>query len=310
MLELQDRFRGTLLGVAIGDALGAPFEGQLPGDWPTLLQRQQELVPRRYTDDTHMTIGMAESLTARGGFDGADMVTVWARHFAEEPWRGYGAGPPQIFRLIAQGMAWDQAGHTLFGGAGSLGNGAAMRVAPAALLAFTDLEKVAHLARQTSMITHTHALGVEGAVLQAVTLAFLLQHPPGTALDVSALLTMLRTVAREPEYREKIDRIEALLPSGTPAEVIDQLGHGIAALESVPTAIYAFLRHRESFASVVIYAISLGGDADTIAAMAGALAGAYLGVTAIPAHWREQVEGAAYLQELADRLLALALPRA
>ncbi len=76
MLDLHATFRGTLLGVAIGDALGAPFEGQLPNDWLSLLQRQQELVPRQYTDDTHMTIGMAESLVAKGGFDGADMVTV------------------------------------------------------------------------------------------------------------------------------------------------------------------------------------------------------------------------------------------
>ncbi len=111
MLDLHTTFHGTLLGVAIGDALGAPFEGQLLNDWLSLLQRQQELVPRQYTDNTHMTIGMAESLVAKGGFDGADMVTVWARQFAEKPWRGYGAGPPQIFRLIDRGMAWNHAGH-------------------------------------------------------------------------------------------------------------------------------------------------------------------------------------------------------
>ena len=84
------------------------------------------------------------------------------------------------------------------------------------------------------------------------------------------------------------------------------LGNGVEAHESVPTAIYTFLRYPDSFADVVGYAISLGGDTDTIASMAGAVSGAYLGLDAIPEAWRENVEGSARLQELADSLHVLA----
>lgn len=304
--QLRARFRGALLGVAVGDALGAPFEGARLVGRADLERLEREPGPLRYTDDTHMTLGMAESLVERRGFDGAHMAAVFARNFAAEPRRGYGAGPPQVFRLIEGGVPWDQAGRALFGGSGSFGNGAAMRVAPAALLAFRDLQQVAWLARQTAVITHAHELGLEGAVLQAYAIALLLQHPPDIALDGRAFLDALRAYLRTPVYLEKLERIQALLPDSRREEVIAQLGNGIEAYEAVPAALYAFLRQAGSFAEVVAYAISLGGDTDTIASMAGALAGAHLGEQAIPAAWREQVEGAARLRELADALLLLA----
>jgi poly(ADP-ribose) glycohydrolase ARH3 len=303
---LRAKFRGALLGVAVGDALGAPFEGSRsvrPADLERL-RREPGLL--RYTDDTHMTLGMAESLVERRGFDGAHIASVFARNFAAEPWRGYGAAPPRVFRLLEQGVPWDQAGRTLFDGSGSFGNGAAMRVAPAALLAFRDLEEVAGLARQTSVITHTHELGLEGAALQACAIALLLQHPLAGPLDAHAFLDKLRIHMRAPLYAQKLQRIQGLLPDARREDVVAQLGNGIAAHEAVPAALYSFLRHAGTFPEVIAYAISLGGDTDTIASMAGALAGAHLGENAIPALWREQVEGAARLRELADALLPLA----
>jgi poly(ADP-ribose) glycohydrolase ARH3 len=113
---LGEMFRGALIGAAVGDALGAAFEG-LPSVKPAeLAQLEQEPGPLRYTDDTHMTLGMAQSLVERGGFDGPHMAGTFARNFEEEPWRGYGPGPPRVFRMLRQGVPWDQAGRALFGG--------------------------------------------------------------------------------------------------------------------------------------------------------------------------------------------------
>jgi poly(ADP-ribose) glycohydrolase ARH3 len=78
------------------------------------------------------------------------------------------------------------------------------------------------------------------------------------------------------------------------------------APRSVPTAIHCFLRHPESYPETVTYAISLGGDTDTIAAMAGAISGAYLGIEAIPFHWRVKLENKDYIETLAEDLAALA----
>jgi poly(ADP-ribose) glycohydrolase ARH3 len=250
-------------------------------------------------------LGVAESLVERRGFDGGHMAAVFARNFAAEPWRRYGAGPPQVFALLQQGVPWDQAARQLFEGAGSFGNGAAMRVAPVALMAFPDLEQVAALARQTALITHAHELGIEGAVLQACAIASRLHERPD-ALEPQAFLEALYGCVQVPVYREKLDMIQTLLPTADRRAVIERLGNGVAADEAVPTALYAFLRHPHAFAEAVTYAISLGGDTDTIASMTGALAGASLGMEAIPRRWRERVEGAARLRALADTLLYLA----
>ena len=92
--------------------------------------------------------------------------------------------------------------------------------------------------------------------------------------------------------------------------LVQQLGHGVEAFNSVPTAIFAFLSHPQDFASTVIYAVSLGGDTDTIASMAGAISGAYLGVEALPSQWQRQLENRAYILKLADRLWQIASARA
>jgi poly(ADP-ribose) glycohydrolase ARH3 len=306
--QLRSKFRGALLGVAIGDALGAPYEGT-PAELMPAIEMEKLLQGARtlsYTDDTHMTLGVAESLVDRRGFDGAHMASVFARNYNAEPWRGYGAGPPQVFRLIERGIPWDQGGTTLFGGTGSFGNGAAMRVAPAALLAFRDLSEVERLARSTSIITHSHELGIEGAVAQACAVALLVQERPGHGLAPYYLLRELRSRPSHPLYYAKLASIEALLSANDRREVIAQIGNGIAAQEAVPAALYSFLKHHNSFAQTVIAAIGLGGDTDTIASMAGALAGAYLGEGAIPEQWSERVEGKDRLRALADELLLLA----
>ena len=306
---LRDKFRGALVGAAVGDALGAPFEGAASVSWSTVEKLEREPGPLRYTDDTHMTLGVARSLVGRRGFDGDHMSTLLARNYMEEPWRGYGAGPPQVFHLLSQGVPWDQSGSRLFGGSGSYGNGAAMRVAPVALLGFHDMERVVSLARQTAVITHAHELGIDGAVLQACAITLALRHQSSEPVDSGAFLDRLSERVHSGVYQQKLERARSLLARGEPEgrrSVIAQLGNGISAFESVPTAIYAFLRRPESFKDVVTYAISLGGDTDTIASMAGALGGAYLGLTTIPAVWSNRVEGAAELLELADSSLLFA----
>jgi poly(ADP-ribose) glycohydrolase ARH3 len=308
--ELHDRFCGALLGTAIGDALGAPFEGVADVSSADMARLVSDARPLAYTDDTHMSLALAESLIARGGFDDDHLAATFARFYAEQPWRGYGPGPRQVFALLQEGMTWRAASQALYDGLGSLGNGAAMRVAPAALFAYQDLERVAWLARRTAMITHAHELGIEGAVLQACAIALVLQHPPGESFDASQFLETLRGLVGSLRYCQQLDALQELLPGGSLEDVVERLGHGVAAHEAVPSALYAFLRHRDDFAGAVLFAVRLGGDTDTIAAMTGALAGAHLGESAIPAPWRARVEDALRLREQAGHLLVLALSRA
>lgn len=304
--QMEKKFLGSLLGAAIGDALGASREGHALASQRELEAMPKILRPLRYTDDTHMTIGVAESLVECRGFDGAHMAQRFVNNYLAEPWRGYGPGPPRVFRLLRHGEAWDKAAAHIYPG-GSFGNGAAMRVSPVGLLFWNDPVKLREVACQTSLITHSHILGMEGAALQARAVALAVAEDPDNPLDVDSFITTLLDFTTEDAYLRKIARFASLLKHPEDREtVVEQLGHAIEAFESVPTAIFAFLSHPHDFVSTVIYAVSLGGDTDTIASMAGAISGAYLGIDAISAEWRKHLENQDYISELAGKLWQLA----
>lgn len=301
---MKSKFLGALVGTGVGDALGAPFEGRWqvsPEQVEAAAERLEALI---YTDDTHMMIGMTESLIKSEGFDGRDMTYTFIRNYELEPFRGYGPGPPRIFRAIRAGAAWDTTAQELYGG-GSFGNGSAMRIAPVGVFYYDDPAMLREVAHKSSQITHAHRLGKEGAALQAyaVALATKLEHK--TAFDQDNFLTKLTDFVEEVIYKEKLAKIKELIAQPDRARAAMELGNGIEAFNSVPSAIYSFLIHPDSFAQAVIHAVSLGGDTDTIGAMTGAIAGAYLGVEAIPNQWRDKLENRLYLTELAEKLWQL-----
>lgn len=294
---LTDRFRGALVGTAVGDALGAPTEGRYRVPAAYLESLDEDPPNLRFTDDTAMTLGVARSLVECSRFDGRHMAETLAAGYRREPWRGYGAGPPLVFAQLAAGVPWDQAGRTLFDGAGSYGNGAAMRVAPVALYAHPSQDTAAEVAHQTAIITHSHQEGIDGAVAQAVAITTLLSQT--SPIEPGALVSVLLTHVESSIFRDKLEFIDRHAGDRRLDEMADELGTGIAAHTSVPTALVCFLTKPNSFPDAVKAAIGLGGDTDTIGAMTGALAGAHLGLSAIPTGWRE-VEGAEELVSLAD----------
>jgi len=304
--QVRRKFLGSLLGTAIGDAMGASREGR------SMVSKHEIGVMARishrlhYTDDTHMTIGVAESLIECHGVDGAHMAGRFIENYLKEPRRGYGPGPPRVFRLIESGVPWDQAASRIYHG-GSFGNGAAMRVAPIGLFLWNNHAGLREAAYLSSVITHSHILGMEGAAIQAMAVALAVALNPDKPLDTQSFTSHLLDFTTEDVYRAKISKFGSLLEHPDERQkVVEQLGHGIEAFDSVPTAIFAFLAHPKDFASTIIYAVSLGGDTDTIASMAGAISGAYLGMDAIPSEWQEQVENRDYISELAGKLWQLA----
>lgn len=129
MTDLRDRFRGVLVGTAVGDALGRPVEGhRRPGlDYLDDMVGRLALLP--YSDDTVLTLAVVESLLERDGFDGADLAFRFAEAWQAEPHRGWGRNVVSVFDAVLRGLPWEEAAARQFGGEGSLGNGAAMRVA-------------------------------------------------------------------------------------------------------------------------------------------------------------------------------------
>lgn len=304
--DKPDRFRGCLLGLAVGDALGAPFEGMGAYDIYHGFGPVRGIVAKppvdvlTYTDDTQMMIAVAEVLARNGRIDGDALMAAFVENF--DPGRGYGQGARRVIEAARDGGDWRELARTLFPG-GSLGNGAAMRVAPVGLLFRNDLDRVWREAEQSALPTHQHPVGIEGAqlVALAVALAATADH-----FDRAAFFGELLARARTDEFRHQLAAAARL---GT-ADPLNAFGSSIRADRSVVTAIACFAASPSSFKDVITHAITLGDDTDTVAAMAGAISGAYLGAAAIPAHLPTLLEdgpkGRTYIGTLADQLLAAA----
>lgn len=289
-----------MVGVLLGDALGAGFEGH-PGPVPAVHVRRhlEASSPVDHTDDTAMTIAVVDSLLRCGGLDRDDLASAFVTHYQHEPWRGYGAGTAALLGRLATGADWDSEAAAQFGGRGSWGNGAAMRAAPFGLWA-TDPREAAELAASAAQVTHRHRHGVDAAGVQAAAVALALGRPTPRTTFVERL----RAICPNRELGERLDAALSLATrSCEPAQAAERLGTSVAALDAVPAAVCAFLRHPASFTDTVTFAIGMGGDTDTIASMAAAVSGAALGDHAIPAPWTGRSPTVAAMSRLADAVL-------
>ncbi|GAB7387568.1 hypothetical protein BSNK01_14050 [Bacillaceae bacterium] len=300
--------QGALLGAFVGDALGMPVEGwsreTIVETFGRLDRMEAGPLPRgSYTDDTQMMIALAKSLVECQGFVADHAARTFAEFYEEK--RGYGRGVTEILRRIQKGVPWSECGASVFP-EGSYGNGGAMRVAPLAIMYGKQRAQLLQAAERSARITHAHPLAVQGAVMQAVAVALAYQFRKRRPLPQRKFLHELkRAYDWDGTYRKKLQTVKRFLKNPPSAEeVIASLGNGTAAHESVPTAIYSFLRHSEDFKEAVCYAVNLGGDADTLGAMTGALAGAYLGVEAIPREWLEALENGKWGKDAVEKLAA------
>ncbi|WP_442485344.1 ADP-ribosylglycohydrolase family protein [Aeoliella sp. SH292] len=299
---LDERFIGSLLGLAVGDALGAHFEGRAAAYMTRTYSSAQELIDNPppgelwYTDDTQMMIGVAETLVECVRIDDRVLCRRFADNFL--PQRGYGRGARLVLEAMVDGHDHQYLAENLFPG-GSFGNGAAMRVAPVGLMFRDNHDELWEQARLSSLPTHVHPHGVEGAQVIAMAVA---------------VATKVETLDREAYFYEVSQRCTSLEFRGplTRAAKLDDLrdlglfGNGIEATDSVVTAVASFGLTPDSFAKTIGNVILLGGDTDTLAAMAGAISGAYLGVQGIPAHLVDRLEdrkqGKSFIEELAREL--------
>ncbi len=293
------RREGALLGTVVGDALGRPFEGTPSPDRALVAGLAQRIASPRawgHSDDGEMMLAVAESLAGCGAVDEAHLLATLAeRH---DPARGYGRGSRAAFRAWRAGASWRDAARACWED-GSRGNGASVRVAPVALLAeHLDEARVAELARRSADPTHAHAEGRDGAAVIAVAV-----HRALRGLMPSQLIVGLGAFASG-RFAERVDAVDPSMSSGAAGRA---LGTGVLAIESVPAALWA-VAGATSFVDAVTRAVGLGGDTDSIGAMAGAIAGATHGAGGIPASWLAALENgiASRTRALADRIASVA----
>lgn len=282
-----------------------------------------------YTDDTAMTTQVAKSLINYNPESyHKELALNFAKEYFNSPGRGYGASVKDLFGQMKKDNFNDVLTPALnqFQGRGSFGNGAAMRISPVALYCANKSEEfLVDLVQKTSEITHTHSVGVNGAILQALAIHKNLKMDPTENFDKTIYMDELLSyfennesrademgISEEKHFTKQLKQIKRLLNKDfepSVDEVVNALGHSVNALYSVPTALYCFLKnsHLENpLRNTLEYTISLGGDTDTIASMALALTGSFHGSSVISPNLVRHLESNEVVLSLADQLHEIA----
>lgn len=292
--ESSDAAAGALVGAFVGDALGMPYEGRPAREIPGSVEMRAGRAPAgSYTDDTQMMIALAESLVRCGTVDEDDLASTFREHFDER--RGYGSGTRAVIGLWEAGVPVSEAAQRLFDGTGSLRNGAAMRVAPIGVRFHRDENRLIAEARRSAGVTHTHPEGVDGAVVQAVAVGAAMRGEPPFPAAVAA--------ARTPALERRLEALSRLAGHELDPRVLGGSGGKVpfTAAGSVPVAV-ALGSFSAGFEEAVTIAVRSGGDTDTVAAMAGAIAGARFGLHAIPRRWYRALENGQRGRDHVERL--------
>ncbi|MFF0215267.1 ADP-ribosylglycohydrolase family protein [Streptomyces vinaceus] len=274
MTTRLDRAVGAVLGSAVGDALGAPYEFGPAGE---LTARGEEMRggggwdPGEATDDTQMAVLVGESLLEHGGLELADVFGRFQRWAAAEP-KDIGL---QTEDVLTNGEAWDLAAALHFQiNARAAGNGSLMRASTSAVyFAAAGREATMDAARRIAALTHGDRAAWEGTAV--------LHELVRVTLDGGDTLAALPGVlgAVHPDHRERYGVV--LGPDWHPGLATEFNG---AVWPCLGSAVWA-LRTTTGFAAAVRAAVDLGGDTDTVAAVTGTLAGARYGQAAIPPEW-------------------------
>ncbi len=291
-----DQFRGCLLGLACGDAVGTTVEFCSRGSFSPLSDMVGggpfRLKPGQWTDDTSMALCLAASLTELGRFDPHDQITRYVR------WReqGYFSATGSCFDIgsttSAALSAFQRTGDPFSGPTHerSLGNGSIMRLAPVPMFFYPDHEQAVVMAGESSRTTHGHPQCVDACKLLAAILCRLLDGGGKESV-----------VFHDNDHRWDTPEVIEIAAGGYRGKSEGQIegsGHVIKSLEA---ALWSFAT-TDSFEEAILKAANLGDDADTTAAVCGQIAGAHYGAAGIPEHWLEKLAMREEIEALCERL--------
>lgn len=298
-----------MLGLATGDALGAPLEFQPPGTFMPVTDMTGGgtfgLKPGYWTDDTAMALCLAESLIECDGFNAADQMNKYLKWFRT----GYNSSTGECFDIghtTMQSLMRYEKTRNPFSGSGradTAGNGSLMRLAPVPLFYAADPELAIRFSAESSRTTHACTEAVDACRYFAGLIIGALGNLPKETI-LSPLYSPIGDLWKQESLCPAIRNIAA--GSFKDRQPPDIRGTGYVA-DTLETALWAFCR-TESFEEGMLASVNLGDDADTTGAVYGQLAGAYYGVTAIPERWLDRLHKKDHIGSLAEKLLKHSRP--
>lgn len=290
----------VLLGTAVGDALGVPFETKLSNYEPLVAwdgrsflgSEHHGLKPGQYSDDTQLSLEVAESLIQNHGFDPDDLAKRYVDWLVSGRARGYGKTTLLAVQNLLAGKHWSESGVP-----GSYGNGTAMRAAPFGVYFRNDLQSLIAICKMDSGITHASEEAEAGSIAIALAAACAVNGEKATLLD------KLWEVLPDSKVKSLVYSLDSLIdsPQITAEQALKIIGTKADVRQTVPAAIYCFFKF-DNYHDAVLASIKAGGDTDTTAAIVGALFGAQLGMSAINRDLATSVEGSDRLIELDSQL--------
>ena len=277
----------ALEGLAVGDALGQQYF--VFPEW--IEPRTLPVGPWNWTDDTAMAAGLVEVLARHGRIQQDHLATVFARNYAAEPNRGYGGTAHGILRDIGRGRDWRTVAAAAFEGQGSMGNGAAMRVAPLGAYFADDPARVAAEARLSAEVTHAHPDGIAGGIAVAVAAAVAASNIETPDFAPRMWTTVLDLTPLGPT-RSGIEMARRLRADARISSAIRRLGtgEGLIASDTVPFCLWIAARHFPNYEEAFWQTVYGLGDRDTTAAIVGGIIAAGVGRDGIPPLWLAERE--------------------
>lgn len=296
-----DKAKGMIYGLAIGDALGRLTEFMSLSAIKTNYGEKgiRDLPdPALFTDDTQMSVAIAEALVKVGEKDIESIMVAVKDEFIKwyhspENTRAPGRTCLTGVAKMEQGIHWSESGV-----AGSKGCGSAMRAAPIGYLYQNDPNKLREVASATGICTHGHPTA-DAACIGAAYLVKLALDGIDPENMINDLLDFTTEISSE--WDEAIVKVEKCLDWENEEKALEYLGKGWIGEEAVALSLYCFLRYPDSYEKVVIRGANTNGDSDSIACIGGSISGAYLGIDAIPNNWVQGIEKTEYLDDLSNR---------
>ena len=301
-MDLADRVVGSALGLALGDALGAPFEflraRNVPDPIPALERPWLSEPPGSTTDDTAMARNLMRSLAAQQRFDPEDLLERHLEWFRSDP-PDVGTLTGRVLRRIAAGEDAATAAQEIWNERGpevSAGNGSVMYCAPLGLAYANRSDELGHLAPALSALTHVDGRCTTAVLAVTLGVAALVRGEPSNDAARAALMAV--------EDLEGGEELEFLVEAVGGSRAIDGPDQGFC-LFTAGAAFQALVRPGD-VETELRRVVSLGGDTDTNGAVAGALLGARDGANGLPAPWLQRLRDADAIRADAEALVPLA----
>jgi ADP-ribosyl-[dinitrogen reductase] hydrolase len=274
----KNQILGCIVGGAIGDAMGGPYEGQIG---PVSVDFSR---PWALSDDTQLTLATCEAISFSGAISPEAIAQRFVDWFVARRVTGMGASTLKALTHLAAGGHWALSGRS---GEMAAGNGAAMRIAPLAFCLDPEIEEDRRLIRRVCEITHKNDEASIGALAMVMAIRSAACAQAGMN---EYLLTEIASKLPDTRLRDRLIEISACGRRTRALELAERFGSSGYVVHSVPLAVFCARRAAEvPFSELLIEVISAGGDTDTIASMTGQIAGTRLGLANLPREFVERV---------------------